>query len=242
VTEALSEAEIERLATRLSANKNPNALSLEGVDGLFCALIASPTMIGPSEYLPVILGSEPEDSAVFANMTDANDTLSLLMRYWNGIVADFSDETVHLPYIEEPGIDNIVGREWARGFMRGTRLAPTGWNRLFSDENEGHPVSIALVAGEIDREWPKEPLTTEKSDELLQWMFAGAARAYRYFETDRREFAASAHAGDSFAQDDGRPETYVRAERKVGRNEPCPCGSGKKFKKCCGQPDNDPMY
>jgi uncharacterized protein len=241
VTEALSEAEIERLAARLSANKNPNALALESVDGLFCALIASPTMIGPSEYLPVILGGEPENSTVFANMTDANDTLSLLMRYWNGIVADFSNETVHLPYIEEPGIDNIVGRAWARGFMRGTRLARTGWNRLFSDEKEGHPISIALVAGEIDPLWPKEPLTREKSDELLQWMFAGAARAYRYFETDRRELAESARAGAAFAPDDGFPETYVRTERKVGRNEPCPCGSGKKFKKCCGAPDSAPL-
>ncbi len=26
----------------------------------------------------------------------------------------------------------------------------------------------------------------------------------------------------------------VRAAPKVGRNDPCPCGSGKKFKKCCG--------
>ena len=26
---------------------------------------------------------------------------------------------------------------------------------------------------------------------------------------------------------------YVRAEPKVGRNDPCPCGSGKKYKKCC---------
>lgn len=25
------------------------------------------------------------------------------------------------------------------------------------------------------------------------------------------------------------------AEKKVGRNEPCPCGSGKKYKKCCGK-------
>lgn len=35
---------------------------------------------------------------------------------------------------------------------------------------------------------------------------------------------------------DGQPpdrETYVREQPKVGRNEPCPCGSGKKFKKCC---------
>ena len=30
------------------------------------------------------------------------------------------------------------------------------------------------------------------------------------------------------------PGTFVRSERKVGRNEPCPCGSGKKFKHCHG--------
>ncbi len=29
-------------------------------------------------------------------------------------------------------------------------------------------------------------------------------------------------------------ETFVRTTAKVGRNEPCPCGSGKKYKKCCG--------
>jgi SEC-C motif-containing protein len=35
---------------------------------------------------------------------------------------------------------------------------------------------------------------------------------------------------------DGRvkgPPTFVRQEPKIGRNEPCPCGSGKKYKKCC---------
>ncbi|RBW49461.1 preprotein translocase subunit SecA [Marinobacter sp. F3R11] len=31
------------------------------------------------------------------------------------------------------------------------------------------------------------------------------------------------------------PDTFVRQERKVGRNEPCPCGSGKKYKQCCGK-------
>ncbi|HKI74659.1 MAG TPA: SEC-C metal-binding domain-containing protein, partial [Pseudomonadales bacterium] len=38
------------------------------------------------------------------------------------------------------------------------------------------------------------------------------------------------------AQGDGSPKTpFVRRERKVGRNEPCPCGSGKKYKSCHGQ-------
>ena len=32
-----------------------------------------------------------------------------------------------------------------------------------------------------------------------------------------------------------KPQPVVRETRKVGRNEPCPCGSGKKYKKCCGK-------
>ncbi|MCR9261508.1 MAG: preprotein translocase subunit SecA [Pseudomonadaceae bacterium] len=45
--------------------------------------------------------------------------------------------------------------------------------------------------------------------------------------------AAGVSSGDSEPQD--RVETFVRDERKVGRNEPCPCGSGKKYKQCHGK-------
>lgn len=38
--------------------------------------------------------------------------------------------------------------------------------------------------------------------------------------------------GPDCAHDHAAP--FVRATPKVGRNEPCPCGSGKKHKKCCG--------
>ena len=34
---------------------------------------------------------------------------------------------------------------------------------------------------------------------------------------------------------DVKPMTVVREGKKVGRNDPCPCGSGKKYKKCCGR-------
>jgi preprotein translocase subunit SecA len=39
------------------------------------------------------------------------------------------------------------------------------------------------------------------------------------------------HGGDG----DDRPKTVKRKGQKVGRNDPCPCGSGKKYKKCCGR-------
>ncbi|NDD62938.1 MAG: hypothetical protein EBZ36_02995, partial [Acidobacteria bacterium] len=44
-----------------------------------------------------------------------------------------------------------------------------------------------------------------------------------------------ANAGAAAAgEEEGRPRTVVKTEPKVGRNEPCFCGSGKKFKKCHG--------
>jgi len=36
-------------------------------------------------------------------------------------------------------------------------------------------------------------------------------------------------------RDDSGAKPIQRVEEKVGRNDPCPCGSGKKYKKCCGQ-------
>ena len=32
-----------------------------------------------------------------------------------------------------------------------------------------------------------------------------------------------------------KQQTVVRTTKKVGRNDPCPCGSGKKYKRCCGK-------
>ena len=225
--QGLSEAEIDMLAQRLASNPNPEALSLEAVDGLFCALIASPRAVMPHEYLPVILGGTLGEAGVLGELADVQELMGLLMRYWNSIAHDFEHETVHLAYVEVSGVDGIQGRTWARGYMRGTRLATEGWNRIFMDDSEGLVLTIPIAAGEVDPEWPKEPMTPERNDELLQSMLAGAARAYRYFREDRIAYARAA----------ARPEPYERTGPKVGRNEPCPCGSGKKYKRCCGGAD-----
>jgi hypothetical protein len=58
------------------------------------------------------------------------------------------------------------------------------------------------------------------------------ARFGRLASNRRADELALAAAGEF--DDDGSMEPY-RASQKVGRNEPCPCGSGKKYKKCCGR-------
>lgn len=47
--------------------------------------------------------------------------------------------------------------------------------------------------------------------------------------------SSTSGAGVPSQQAEQKSETFVRKEKKVGRNEPCPCGSGKKYKQCCGK-------
>ncbi|MEZ9543915.1 preprotein translocase subunit SecA [Vibrio sp. 10N.286.48.C11] len=65
-----------------------------------------------------------------------------------------------------------------------------------------------------------------------------AQRQAQAEEAARRAQAQHATAENQLADDEAEaasPQTVVRDERKVGRNEPCPCGSGKKYKQCHGK-------
>ncbi|EJC6735191.1 preprotein translocase subunit SecA [Vibrio vulnificus] len=64
-----------------------------------------------------------------------------------------------------------------------------------------------------------------------------AQRRAQAEEAARRAQAQHASAQSQLADDsdEGHHQPVVRDERKVGRNEPCPCGSGKKYKQCHGQ-------
>lgn len=46
---------------------------------------------------------------------------------------------------------------------------------------------------------------------------------------------AAREAGEAVSRRRSKPETFKRSEKKIGRNDPCPCGSGKKYKQCHGR-------
>mgnify|MGYP001445014886 CR=1 FL=1 len=225
--EPLTDAELERLEAFLNGLKHPQRLTLEGLDGLFCALIAGPDLVLPSEYLPAVWGGEMTDEDAFESEAEANELLGLMMRHWNAIADEFERETVYGPMFDQPDERGVPGRKWARGFIRGVALRRRGWTPMFTDENEGQLMTIALVAGEVDPAFPSEPLSVEGAERLESLMAAGAGRAYHRFAAQRRADAREARES----------KTVRREAAKVGRNEPCPCGSGRKYKQCCGAPD-----
>ena len=62
-------------------------------------------------------------------------------------------------------------------------------------------------------------------------------RAEKRFE-NKRDKERRTKAGMPGADEAPRPppvEPIHRASKDIGRNDPCPCGSGKKYKKCCGK-------
>ena len=64
----------------------------------------------------------------------------------------------------------------------------------------------------------------------------GGWRRAENFQLERRGFIPIDTREPLRAEDQiERPKTVRRQGRKIGRNEPCPCGSGKKYKKCCGR-------
>jgi|TARA_B100000809_G_scaffold226466_1_gene238130 uncharacterized protein len=226
----LSDAEYDKLESVLNQFQSDDVMNLEEIDGFFTALICSPEMTQPSIYLKEIWGDKgiPANEA-FQNDQDISDFMNLLMRHWNAIVKKLSEDEVFLPILFEDSDGKAKGNDWAKGFMRGMSLHQEDWSELMEDEDHGGSlVAIMALAHENDPD-PKlrpysEPVSPERREDLIMGLSVGAVKIYKYFESHRHMSASNRSAGF----------TFRREEPKVGRNEPCPCGSGRKFKKCCG--------
>jgi uncharacterized protein len=130
-----------------------------------------------------------------------------------------------MPMLSEDDNGVSQGNDWARGFMRGVDMRKAGWAELITDEEYGGcmvPVMVLYHEHDEDPELRPGPIGPEQREEVIVQMAAGIVRAYRYF---RRQGQPAARAD--------RIETR-RNPGKTGRNDPCPCGSGRKYKRCCG--------
>jgi uncharacterized protein len=229
-SQPLTDAEFERLSGVLGRFDNKHPMNLEHLDGFLAALICGPEIVRPSEYLPVICGDDMVLEDSFNAQSVLQDFLSLIMRHWNVIADTLHSGDVFLPLLleDEGGISRA--NDWAKGFLRGMELRKTDWAALLADEKHGGwLVPIFALAHEHDPDPEMRPYKRAISAEEREKLIVGAAAAvtgiYRYFEAQRLV--------------EGQPfdnvTTFRRTAPKIGRNDPCPCGSGKKFKQCCGR-------
>ena len=226
----LTDAEFERLSGVLGRFDNKHPMNLEQLDGFLAALICGPEIVRPSEYLPVICGNDMALEDSFGAHSVLQDFLSLIMRHWNVIADTLHSGDIFLPLLLEDENGISLANDWATGFRRGMEFHKEQWAALLSDEQHGGLlVPIFALAHEHDPDPDmrpyKEAISAEQREKLIVGAAAGVTGIYGYFEAKRLvEKEPLDHA-----------TTFRRTIPKIGRNDPCPCGSGKKFKQCCGR-------
>jgi uncharacterized protein len=232
MTAPLSEAEMDELDSfLLSDATSDETMMLDCLDGYLTSIVTGPVMLKPSEWLPRVWGLTTRDEPTFDTFAQAERITGLIMRHLN----DISWSLYHDPDAFEPIFDIATypddpheygdGEMWAYGYMTGIDLQRKNWDRFFDEPNSAvvlRPIHL-LGAEEVTPEEEALTETPAQREELSNQIPASVAWIYRFWQPYRRAVAERTIA-----------TSFQREHPKVGRNDPCPCGSGKKFKKCCG--------
>ena len=226
----LTDAEFDSLSGVPNRFGGKDAMNLEQLDGFLAAVICCPSEIPKTEYLPEIWGDETINEEAFAAKLVLQNFLSLVARHKVSVAHTLQSGDIFTPLVlaNEDGV--FFGNDWAKGFMRGMNLRHEDWVVLLEDEDHGGSlIPILALAHEHDPDPEmrpyKEPISVQRREKLLVGVAAGVMNIYKYFRT-RQKSAEAVFSPEA---------TYRRFAPKPGRNEPCPCGSGRKYKHCCGK-------
>jgi uncharacterized protein len=200
-------------------------LDLYELDGFVAGLLVCPAMIMPSEWLPVVWGDEGGPS--FESLDQAQATINAVMAHYNRVAEGLA---LNPPEYEailgvDPNSDDTLWEPWISGFERAMRLRPDVWEATLEsgDEEVQATIPMILALHEIDIGTTKlDEEAVDELDELAPELIPGIVITLSSWARGH----AAEHRGSA-------PGTTFAPRPKVGRNEPCPCGSGKKFKKCC---------
>jgi uncharacterized protein len=232
-TDPLSDDEIDELDRFLLEVEGVDAsMDISMLDGYFAAILSGPKTILPSEWLRWVWDTERgEDSPVYETMEQAQRIMGLLMRYMNDIAATLIEapEEYEPLLMENPneGHPLPVIDEWCTGYMKGISLDTAGWLPV----TVGHPdwLSTIILYGTEDG-WEQLKRQHFSHDEHRQ-RAAGIGNTVRKIHALFLEQRKSDTARGVATAVRRQP---IRNPDKVGRNDPCPCGSGKKYKQCHG--------
>lgn len=189
-----------------------DALEARGLDvpyalGVMHAVAIAPGMIAPSQWLPLAFGNVPPDQA----------TIDLVLRLYNQVLGMLAKgREAMIPEAEDP--EGCVA--FASGYVAAASLDPE-W--VGHADRWTFAAPLAFLADRHDLVPPGFLDSTPDRDEAREIALRDLGKVvyatYQSFAKDRLAITRAAQAR--------------AAKPHVGRNEPCPCGSGKKYKRCC---------
>ena len=194
-----------------------NTMRCDEVQGFMMALLSGPDALNPTNWLPEILGEE--------SLFDAKERTEI-ERLVMAMAADMRmklNEKI-LPdlwfYEDEAGNPDFY--TWCNAYLYALDIVPTDWfEAVEQEEFEDLFYPIMALGGIYDDEENGEVILHLNEKELTQ------------LESDLPHVLLDIYW--YWQAIINKPQTVRREGEKMGRNDPCPCGSGKKYKACCGK-------
>jgi uncharacterized protein len=199
-------------------DKDEGVLDISELDGLFTALVSGPVSAVPSQWLPVVWGDfEP----VWESQEEFEEIFSLMIRHMNGIahlLMEYPEEFEPM-FLERDveGRTYTIVDEWCEGYVRGVELAEEDWH---TSGEELADLLAPIFAFTEKTKWRGHDLNDDERESTRQAITPDVRKIHAYWLERRSDYAPVA-------------QPVRRTAPRVGRNDPCPCGSGKKYKKCC---------
>jgi len=205
--------EIDWLSGFLVSRQAPeSAMSFEALDGFFTALAIGPELVMPSVYLPEIWGTADGTGPLWDSEEQLRYFMRLITKHWNAVAARKNANAPHMLQIDFFG-EEALGKAWARGFIAGMNLCAQAWDALMDNDRVGD-IAAQIRALATEGEFLEDSTRAAIVDDLPD-----IVRIIAAYWASPAAFPA---------------RNVPLRSKKTGRNEPCPCGSGKKYKKCCG--------
>ena len=224
--------EKRNLSKLLSRAVEPeDTLTLDGVHGLLFGLAVIPEPIMPSEWFPRIFGAS---SAEFEEKDDVEKWMGSLLGTYNRILAENEKGKLEFPFdmkdLREGDFDRI--RHWAFGLFRAMSLRPETWSldiseSALSEEDEKITDACSVIFG-LARPEKIHDLFVKPPDAVT--LYGSLPHAVNIIRDHGNRMRREMREQGIVPVPRG-----IRQAPKIGRNDPCPCGGGKKYKKCCGK-------
>ena len=220
----------------------PQAMNIDQLDGYLRAIASAPVVLPKRYWLELVFG---ELNTIFDSDTERelfHSALDALLLYHRDQV--FAGNCT-LMFESEFCADQAARQaieQWARGFMQGYIIVEKEWNELlelspqstqsrFSDGEEQIDNNLLILSTVADAQFA---LNDGASEQEVISRFACLSQAL--ISMAQHGLALRAWMAENRPDIQRRfvdQSQHVVVDNKVGRNASCPCGSGKKFKKCC---------
>lgn len=215
LADELTDDDLDRLDRFLISDTTADdCMELSTLDGFLTALAIGPELVKPSEWWPKVWGDhEPE----WSTPAEAEKIFQIIVLRYNEILRAVSAGTKFFEplFLESPDGDIVVADDWAIGFMEGVSLRRAAWEPLFASTDHAVHIApiMALAMDDLVLHDTEDKEVLELRDAAPDLIPAAVIEMDRFWKKARGHYDQ---------------------KEKPGRNDPCPCGSGKKHKKCCG--------